>query len=726
LADNVVLSVGTADGAVIATDQDASAPNAHYQIQKIAFGALNTFTLVTSSAGLPVAQQGTWTVDLGATDNAVLDAIAASVAGTLTVGSHAVTNAGTFVTQIDGAALTALQLIDNIVRAEDDASAGGHSGAVVLARRTDTPGDQSGTDGDYEFLQVAGGRLWVDASGKTLTVASHAVTNAGTFAVQIDAGAVTSLALIDDPVFADDAAFTASTSKVMMAGAIRDDALSALTPVEGDAVPLRTGSTGALWTTVTGTVTVASHAVTNAGTFVTQIDGSALTALQLIDDIVLAEDAAHTTGDKGVMALAVRQDAQANLGADGDYTPLSVDSAGALRVTGGGGGTEYTEDAAAAANPVGTALILVRKDTPAATVTTDGNNVAQRGSDYGAAYVTLVDNAGAFVSVGGGTQYDEDSAHVSGDKVTLAGVVRADTAAAQSGTDGDRTVLISDASGRLHVNVGNTVTVASHAVTNAGTFVTQVDGAALTALQLIDDVVYVDNTATHSTGTSKGVGIMAAAVPTDTSISANDIGMVGMTTDRRLYVEANIAATQTLSTVTTVGTVSALGISTTGPMKAEDVAHATGDMGIPAWGVRTDNPNATAAATGDYHYLSTDMVGGIRTALYETDFAVLGTKHVKKYYTNAGAVTDGIIWSPAAGTRWYITDLIIQTSAAATITLEDDKAGGDEAVMKFELAANSGVTHSFATPLFSGEDAADLIITTSAGNIYVTATGYEI
>lgn len=49
------------------------------------------------------AQSGTWTVDLGATDNAVLDAIAASLAGTLTVGSHAVTNAGTFAVQVDSA-----------------------------------------------------------------------------------------------------------------------------------------------------------------------------------------------------------------------------------------------------------------------------------------------------------------------------------------------------------------------------------------------------------------------------------------------------------------------------------------------------------------------------------------------------------------------------------------------------------------------------------------------
>src|SRR3990172_5913050 len=44
-----------------------------------------------------------------------------------------------------------------------------------------------------------------------------------------------------------------------------------------------------------------------------------------------------------------------------------------------GGGTQYTEDAVAAANPTGTVPILVRVDTPVATVTTDGDNIAQRG-----------------------------------------------------------------------------------------------------------------------------------------------------------------------------------------------------------------------------------------------------------------------------------------------------------------------------------------------------------
>jgi hypothetical protein len=154
-----------------------------------------------------------------------------------------------------------------------------------------------------------------------------------------------------------------------------------------------------------------------------------------------------------------------------------------------GGGTQYTEDAAAAANPVGNAQILVRADTPAGVTTTDGDNVAQRGTDFGAAYVTLLDSSGTEVSVGGGTQYDEDTAHVSGDKLTMAGVVRADTAAAQSGTDGDRTVLIVDASGRLHANVGAcALPTGASTSANQDTAQTALD-AIKTAVEVIDNAI---------------------------------------------------------------------------------------------------------------------------------------------------------------------------------------------------------------------------------------------
>lgn len=41
-----------------------------------------------------------------------------------------------------------------------------------------------------------------------------------------------------------------------------------------------------------------------------------------------AEDAAHTSGDVGVMALGVRKDTAAAFGGDGDYTPIRVDQYG--------------------------------------------------------------------------------------------------------------------------------------------------------------------------------------------------------------------------------------------------------------------------------------------------------------------------------------------------------------------------------------------------------------
>lgn len=59
---------------------------------------------------------------------------------------------------------------------------------------------------------------------------------------------------------------------------------------------------------VTGTVTVGSHAVTNAGTFAVQVDGSALTALQLLDDVVFADDAAFTPGSSKVAAIGLQAD----------------------------------------------------------------------------------------------------------------------------------------------------------------------------------------------------------------------------------------------------------------------------------------------------------------------------------------------------------------------------------------------------------------------------------
>jgi len=87
--------------------------------------------------------------------------------------------------------------------------------------------------------------------------------------------------------------------------------------------------------------------------------------------------------------------------------------------------------------------------------------------------VVLRDTNGDYVSVGGGTQYDEDTVSTAADKITMAGVVRRDTASTLAGTDGDRTQLIVDANGLLHINVGVSVlptgaSTAAHQVTQNG------------------------------------------------------------------------------------------------------------------------------------------------------------------------------------------------------------------------------------------------------------------
>lgn len=57
-----------------------------------------------------------------------------------------------------------------------------------------------------------------------------------------------------------------------------------------------------------------------------------------------------------------------------------------------------------------------------------------------------------------------------------------------------------------------------------------------TSVELMDDAVYIDDTSTHATGTSKGLLMMAAATPTDTAVNANDIGAIGMTLNRAQFV----------------------------------------------------------------------------------------------------------------------------------------------------------------------------------------------
>jgi hypothetical protein len=192
----------------------------------------------------------------------------------------------------------------------------------------------------------------------------------------------------------------------------------------------------------------------------------------------------------------------------------------------------------------------------------------------------------------------------------------------------------------------------------------------------------------------------STANPTVPGVGAYLLGWNGTTWDR---VQAYYSDAESLATLT--------GLATVSQNRIFDGAN---------WdrmpGNSTDGVLVNLGANNDITY-----------SVLDKD-TTTNTNHAQKYYTSAGAATDGIIWSPAAGKRWHITTLYINVSAAATVTLEDDLAGGDSVVWKGELAANSGVvlTYDRDHPFASTEDAADLIITTTAGNVYVQAVGYEI
>lgn len=243
-----------------------------------------------------------------------------------------------------------------------------------------------------------------------------------------------------------------------------------------------------------------------------------------------AEDSAHTTGDVGVMALVVRQDSQTALGADGDYVPPTVDSAGGLRVSivagAGSGGTAAADDADFTAGTTqGTPAMGVYESTP--TSVTDGDLGTVGITATRALKVNLRDASGNEVSVGGGTQYTEGDtdATLTGTVMMMEGAANAAVPAQGTAADG------------LLVNLGanNDVTV-----TNAGTFAVQVDGAALTALQLIDDPVATLGTTTYTETSTKGMIVGAVRRDADTTLvdTTNEIGPLQMDANGRLKVEA--------------------------------------------------------------------------------------------------------------------------------------------------------------------------------------------
>jgi hypothetical protein len=182
MVDNIAVTAGA--GTTIAADDVGGAL---HQRVKVTWGPDGTGNDTDTATGKPLPVQlrsstGTDLIGTAGSSSAAVLSVQGIASGTAlpisvaSIPSHAVTNAGTFAVQIDSSAITALQLIDDVVYAEDVAAQAGDKGVHVLSRRSDTAAATAGTDGDYQSLiSDSTGKLHVNV-GNTVTVGAHALT----------------------------------------------------------------------------------------------------------------------------------------------------------------------------------------------------------------------------------------------------------------------------------------------------------------------------------------------------------------------------------------------------------------------------------------------------------------------------------------------------------------------------------------------------------------------
>ena len=269
--------------------------------------------------------------------------------------------------------------------------------------------------------------------------------------------------------------------------------------------------------TIADSDSVGAYVRSSDGTLITHTTDGTDERLDVQTELGQSEDAAHVSGDTGIMALVVRSDAGGSLvSADGDYSALQVDASGALRVNATvnvDALSDYAEDSAHTTGDIGGYVLAVRQDTLAASVSTDGDYASFKvdavGSLYtkdsdAAALLTTIDavldtikvDTGAMVvdlaaieveQLAQGVSLDsifsdtssidgsitalskaEDSSHVSGDQGIMGLAVRNDAGSTLVSADGDYSPLSINATGSLytHITGSDLLTVSDAALAN--------------------------------------------------------------------------------------------------------------------------------------------------------------------------------------------------------------------------------------------------------------------
>lgn len=228
---------------------------------------------------------------------------------------------------------------------EDDAHSSGDTGDYVLAVRADTRPTNANVsaDGDYSSFFVSNdGELYV----KDFDVLAQLVTIDGVLDnILLDTTAILAdTDTIQGGYKAEDSAHVSGDTGIHNL-AVRQDALASSTSADGDYGSIKQNAKGELYVIDT-----------DGNALLTTIDADTGSIDSTLTALSKTEDAAHSSGDQGIMGLAVRNDTLASLvDTDGDYAPLQVDANGALYVTGSDDNALANTAIASAANALGVA-----------------------------------------------------------------------------------------------------------------------------------------------------------------------------------------------------------------------------------------------------------------------------------------------------------------------------------------------------------------------------------
>jgi hypothetical protein len=634
----------------------------------------------------------TGTVELGANSLAALESISITVPGTVDLGEISLTALetikvtsdipGNFQSRVYGAVTTAAPAYTN---ATDNVLSLTTSGALRVDVMSALP---AGTNAIGKLAANTG----VDIGDVDVTsiIAGTGATNLGK-AVDGAAGA---------------------TDTGVMALAVRDDALTALTPADNDYTQLRVTSVGRLWTSAvidtalpTGTnsigtvilgagsaavgklsandgvdigdVTInnASIAVTNAGTFAVQVDGAALTSLQLLDDVIQT-DGGTASGTTKFFQVGGTDGTQAKIISTNSFGHINIaDGGNSITVDGTFWQTTQPVSGTVTINAIPTGTNSIGNIGTVSTVT----NLSQLGGtaismntgvrDAGTQRVTIATNDSVPVT---GTFW-QATQPVSGpltDTQLRASAVPVSLASLPALATGSNTIGAVNIAASQTLATVTTVSTVTNLSQLGGTAISMNTGGRDAGTQRVtiatDDIVPVTGTFWQATQPISGT-VSINSIPT----GANAIGSITNTS----FAVTQATAANLNATVTGVVELGATSLAALENISI--TVPGTVDLGTISL-TALESITVTSSTPNNFQ---SKVYGAVTTAApaYTSDF-----DNALSLTTSGALRVDGsAVTQPVSGTFWQTTQPVSLASLPAL-------SAGTNAIGK--LAANSGVT----------------------------------